>query len=56
MHANKKLVKKRIDEKRGKFVVLEDLSNAASSPRPQTRNDLIKTAAVLHIEHGKLPL
>ncbi|KAH7950677.1 hypothetical protein HPB51_028286 [Rhipicephalus microplus] len=53
LHANKKLVKKRIEEKTGKLVLLKDLSNAASSLRPQTRNDLIKTAALLQNEHGK---
>ncbi|XP_037282544.2 zinc finger SWIM domain-containing protein 3-like [Rhipicephalus microplus] len=52
LHANKKLVKKRIEEKTGKLVLLKDLSNAASSLRPQTRNDLIKTAALLQNEHG----
>ncbi|XP_049270335.1 zinc finger SWIM domain-containing protein 3-like [Rhipicephalus sanguineus] len=51
-HANKKLVKKRIEEKTGKLVLLKDLSNTASSLRPQTRNDLMKMAALLHNEHG----
>lgn len=53
MHANKKLVKKRLEEKTGKLVLLKDLSNAAASLRPQIRNDLMKTAALLHNEHGK---
>ncbi|KAL1433947.1 hypothetical protein MTO96_012086 [Rhipicephalus appendiculatus] len=52
LHANKKLVKKRIEEKTWKLVLLKDLSNAASSLIPQARNDLIKTAALLQNEHG----
>ncbi|KAH9384541.1 hypothetical protein HPB48_026549 [Haemaphysalis longicornis] len=52
LHANKKLVKKRLEEKTGKLVLLKDLSNAAASLRPQARNDLMKTAALLHNEHG----
>lgn len=53
MYGNKKLVKKRPEGETGKFVLLKDLCNAAASLRPQTRNNLMKIAALLHNEYGE---
>lgn len=52
LDANKKLVKRKVQEQTGKVVLLKDLSNIRSGNKPTTRNDLEKTVHLLQDAYG----
>ncbi|KAH9360149.1 hypothetical protein HPB48_009589 [Haemaphysalis longicornis] len=52
LDANKKLVKRKVQEQTGKVVLLKDLSNIRSGNKPTTRNDLEKTVHLQQDAYG----